>query len=130
VQPMSCTDEVPSVEREIVLPVPPEAVWEVLPTILGDDVDLASEPGGRVRATGPEGERVGMVEEVDSPRRLAFWWVPVDGDDAPSHVELELAELERAGVAVGTMLRVRESRFDASQAVEGLLRGPLARTRA
>ena len=100
-QPMSCTDEVPTVEREIELPAPPAEVWEFLPALLGDDVELTLEAGGRLRADGPEGERVGVVEELDTPRRLSFWWVPSDGDDAPSFVEVELA-----GAAVGTLLRV------------------------
>jgi uncharacterized protein YndB with AHSA1/START domain len=122
---MSCTDEVPSVEREIELPADAAAVWERLPSLLGDDVELATEPGGRLRANGPEGERIGVVEEVDAPRRLSFWWMPTDGDDAPSFVEVELA-----GSAVGTLLRVRETRFDAATVVGGMLRGPLARARA
>jgi uncharacterized protein YndB with AHSA1/START domain len=113
------------VEREIELPAGPDAVWDSLPSLLGDEVELVTEPGGRVRARGPEGDRVGTVEEADAPHRLTFWWMPVDGDDAPSFVELELA-----GSGVGTLLRVRETRFDASTAVEGLLRGPLARAHA
>jgi Activator of Hsp90 ATPase homolog 1-like protein len=122
---MSCTDEVPSVEREIEVPAPPGEVWDALPSVLGDDVEIADEPGGPVRVRGPEGEWTGSVEEVDAPNRLAFWWVPVDGDDAPSFVELELT-----GSAVGTRLRVRETRFDAAVVLDGLLRGPLARARA
>src|SRR6478609_3017996 len=104
---MSCTDDTPAVEREIVLPAPPDEVWESLPALLGDDGALDAEPGGRLRSTGPEGERVGVVEEVDPPQRLAFWWVPVEGDDAPSFVEIALEPVE-VGRAVGTMLRVRE----------------------
>jgi len=127
---MSCTDEsVPNgpvrVERETVLAAPPEAVWEQLPAVLGGDVELVAEPGGRLRARGHDGERVGTVEEIDAPRRLAFWWVPVEGDDAPSLVEVDLTV-----VAVGTRLRVRETRFDAGALVDTMLRGPLARARA
>ena len=122
---MSCTDEVPSVEREIVLPVSPSEAWDALPSLLGDDVELVPEVGGRLHVNGPEGERVGVVEEFDAPQRLAFWWVPADGDDAPSFVELELD-----GSAVGTRIRVRETRFDAATVVGGMLRGPLARARA
>jgi hypothetical protein len=122
---MSCTDESPSVEREIELPAAPDAVWGSLPSLLGDDVELVAEPGGRLRARGPEGEHVGTVEEADAPHRLTFWWVPIEGDDAPSFVELELV-----GAGVGTLLRVRETRFDAAIAVSGLLRGPLARAYA
>ena len=112
-------------EREIELPARPDEVWETLPALFGDDVEIVAAPGGRVRARGPEGERAGTVEEVDAPRLLTFWWVTVEGDDAPSFVELELS-----GGAVGTLLRVRETRFDAAVAVDTLLRGPLARARA
>src|SRR5258708_29096865 len=122
---MSCPDEIPSGEREIDLPAPPIDVWESLPSLLGDEVGLAAEPGGRVRSTGPEGERVGVVEEVAVPHRLSFWWVPVDGEDAPSMVELEL-DL----IAGGTRLRVRETQFSAGAFVDTVTRGPLAVARA
>ena len=112
-------------ERTIELAAAPDEVWGSLPSLLGDDVELVAEPGGPVRARGPEGERAGTVDEADAPHRLAFWWVPVVGDEAPSFVEIELA-----GGAVGTRLTVRETRFDAAVVVDGLLRGPLARARA
>jgi uncharacterized protein YndB with AHSA1/START domain len=127
---MSCTDEVPSVEREIVLPVSPSEAWDSLPSLLGDDVELAHEAGGRLHVDGPEGEMVGVVEEFDAPHRLAFWWVPAAGDDAPSFVEFAFVEVELDGSAVGTLLRVRETRFDAATVAGGMLRGPLARARA
>jgi uncharacterized protein YndB with AHSA1/START domain len=130
---MSCTEEAPGVEREIALPAPPHEVWEALPSLLGDEVELAAEPGGRLRATEGGCVRVGVVEEVDAPRRLAFWWTPAgdhDDDGSASMVELELTPLETAGSAVGTLLRVRETRFDAAVVLNGLLRGPLARARA
>ena len=118
---MSCTDEVPSVEREIVIPAPAEQLWESLPALLGDDVELEAEPGGRIRVRGPEGEHVGTVEEAEAPRRLAFWWVPAGGDEPPSRVEIELT-----GVAAGTIVHIRETRFDADAVSRQLLRGPLA----
>jgi len=122
---MSCTEGYPSVERTIELPAAPDEIWDSLPSLLGDDVELAAVPGGRIRARGPEGERAGAVDEADAPNRLAFWWVAVDGDDPPSFVEFELTV-----VAVGTLLTVRETRFDAAVVADGLLRGPLARARA
>ena len=121
---MSCTDDIPAVERETVLDAPPEEVWESLPALVGDD-DLAAEPGAPLRATEAEGERIGVVDEADAPRRLAFWWAPIEGDDAPSFVEITLDAVE-TGRGVGTLLRVRESRFDAALVADGLLRGPLA----
>ena len=122
---MSCTDEIPGVEREIELPAPPIEVWESLPSLLGDDVELATEPGGRLHASGPEGERVGVVEEVAAPHHLSFWWMPVDGEDAPSRVELELHR-----IVGGTLLRVRETPFDAGVFVDAVVRGPRAVARA
>jgi uncharacterized protein YndB with AHSA1/START domain len=124
---MSCTEDVPAVEREAVLPASPAEVWESLPAFVGD-AQLAPEAGRPVRATGAEGERIGVVEEADAPSRLAFWWAPVEGDDAPSFVEITLDAVE-TGSGVGTLLRVRESRFDAAVVVDGLLRGPLAHAR-
>jgi len=124
---MSCTDDIPAVERETVLDAPPEEVWESLPALVGDD-DLAAEPGAPLRATEAEGERIGVVDEADAPRRLAFWWSPIEGDDAPSFVEITLDAVE-TGRGVGTLLRVRESRFDAALVADGLLRGPLAHAR-
>jgi uncharacterized protein YndB with AHSA1/START domain len=126
---MSCTDDAPAVEREVVLPAPPEEVWESLPAVLGAGGEIDPEPGGALRSAGPDGERVGVVEEADAPRRLAFWWVPVEGDGAPSYVEIALEPIA-TGDGVGTLVHVRESPFDTALVADGLLRGPLARARA
>ena len=126
---MSCTDDAPVVEREVVLPAPPEEVWESLPAVFGDGGAVVAEPGGTIRSRGPDGERVGVVEEADAPRRLAFWWTPVEGDGAPSHVEIALEPVE-TGNGVGTIVHVRESAFDTALVADGLLRGPLARARS
>ncbi len=127
---MSCMDGVPSVEREVEVAAPPDQVWESLASLLGDDVELTAEPGGRLQARGPDGDHVGVVEEADAPRRLSFWWVPTRGDELPSRVELELTPTAPDTVAVGTLVRVRETRFDAASVVDDLLRGPRARARA
>jgi uncharacterized protein YndB with AHSA1/START domain len=136
---MSCTDddrpvesqivERPSVEREVELSAPPEAVWESLPAVFGTDGEVVTEPGGVVRSEGPDGARMGVVEDVEPARRLSFWWVPVDGDDPPSHVEIALEPVE-TGNGVGTIVRVRESQFDAAAVGAALLRGPLALARS
>jgi hypothetical protein len=125
---MSCTDDVPAVEREVLLPAPPDEVWESLPAVLGDGGELEAEPGCKLRSHGPDGDHVGVVEEVDAPCRLTFWWVPVAGEDAPSHVEILLEPVELAD-GVGTILHVREMQFDAAGVADGLLRGPLALAR-
>ena len=125
---MSCTDDIPAVERETVLDAPPDEVWESLPALVGDDC-LAAEPGAPLRATEAEGERIGVVDDAERPRRLAFWWAPIEGDDAPSFVEITLDVVETGRGGVATRLRVRESRFDAALVADGLLRGPLAHAR-
>ena len=107
------------------LPAPPAEVWESLPSLLGDDVELAAEPAVGSMPTVPRANGWEWSRSSTRPHRLAFWWVPADGDDAPSFVEVELD-----GSAVGTLLRVRETRFDAATVVGGMLRGPLARARA
>ena len=52
------------------LPAPPDVVWDELPGILGDEVELAAEPGGRLHTDGPDGERVGVVDEAVPAERL------------------------------------------------------------
>src|SRR4051795_5840295 len=71
----------PSVRREVVLPVDPERAWELitdpneLEGWLADDVELAPEEGGEVRVAWEDGERrEGVVEEVDEGRRIVFTW--------------------------------------------------------
>ena len=90
-----------AVERELLVPEPPEEVWRSLaePGWLGEDAVIELRPAGEVRA----GERSGFVEEADAPRRLVFWWSE-PGEEA-SRVELDLEEAEE-----GTRVRVTESR--------------------
>src|SRR3954463_15446484 len=80
----------PTVRREVVLPVEPERAWELitdpdeLEGWLADDVELAPEEGGGGRGAGEGGEvrvawedgerREGVVEEVDEGRRIVFTW--------------------------------------------------------
>jgi uncharacterized protein YndB with AHSA1/START domain len=104
---MGCTDDHEAVERTIELDAPAERVWEELPALLGDDTRLVTEPGAPLRVDGPEGDRLGVIEQVEPARRLTFWWTAVEGDETPSFVEIDL---EPCGV--GTLLRVRESRVD------------------
>jgi uncharacterized protein YndB with AHSA1/START domain len=104
---MGCTDDQGVVERTIELDAPAEEVWQELPALLGDDTRLVTEPGAPLRVDGPEGDRLGVIEQVEPARRLTFWWTAVDGDDAPSYVEIDLEPC-----LVGTLLRVRESRLD------------------
>ncbi len=85
-----------SVEREITVPVDPERAWrlvtepEHLEQWFAERVEIDPTPGAPVRVVGDDGgERHGVVEEVDAPRRLRFtWYAPPDGP--PSTVEIEV----------------------------------------
>ena len=63
------------------------------------EVELEPEPGAPVRVIGDDGgERHGVVEEVDAPRRLRFvWYAPPDGP--PSSVEIEVTPASTAARA-------------------------------
>jgi uncharacterized protein YndB with AHSA1/START domain len=102
------------IERELTLPVPPEAVWEALTDPdwlrewLADEAELHLRPGGDARFRIGAETRTGWVEEVTPPTdgaagRLAFWWEQ-EGEPA-SRVALELTPADD-----GTRLRVVESR--------------------
>jgi uncharacterized protein YndB with AHSA1/START domain len=71
----------PSVRREVLLPVDPERAWELitdpreLEGWLADEVLLEPEEGGEVRVDFEDGQvREGTVEEVEQARRLVFRW--------------------------------------------------------
>jgi len=111
-QLMSCND--PDVEGDLIverlveLPADPETVWDELAALLGDEVELAAEPGGALRTRGPDGERIGVVDEAIPAERLAFRWVRTDDADAPpSGVEITLEPTHS-----GTILHLRETRLD------------------
>jgi uncharacterized protein YndB with AHSA1/START domain len=109
---MSCNESDLVVERDLELPAPPDVVWDELPGILGDEVELAAVPGGRLHTRDADGERVGVVYEAIPAERLSFRWISADGDDAPSDVEITL---EPSGV--GTVVHLRETRLDGAHLV-------------
>jgi uncharacterized protein YndB with AHSA1/START domain len=97
----------PTVQREVTLPVEPDRAWELitdpdeLEGWLADEVELEPEEGGEVRVSWDDGERfAGVVEEVEPGRRLAFRWGAERGD---SRVEWTLTP-----VPAGTRLVVVE----------------------
>jgi uncharacterized protein YndB with AHSA1/START domain len=94
------------IERELLLPAPPEQVWDVItePGWLASQVELELFPGGEARFVDADGDRTGWIEEAVEAERLVFWW---SADDEPaSRVELTL-EPEPDGY---TRLRVVEAR--------------------
>jgi uncharacterized protein YndB with AHSA1/START domain len=71
----------PTVRREIVLPVDPDRAWELitdpaeLEGWLAEKVELDPEEGGTVRVEWEDGDsREGVVQEVEEGRRLVFVW--------------------------------------------------------
>ena len=115
----SMEDGADRVERVVTLPFTRAEVWaaltepEQLSSWLGLAIDIELRPGGRVVVTGAAGERrLGLVENVEEPTRLAFRWWPDPRDTATAgvvdpgrtRVEFELDE-----VGDGTRLRVAES---------------------
>ena len=93
------------VTRELVLPAPPEEVWEALT----DPERLKEWFANDVEWDGDElvyrwddgDERRARIEESEEPRRLGFRWS--DGDGGESQVVFELEEAED-----GTLLTVTE----------------------
>jgi hypothetical protein len=102
---MSCNEA--AVVRELEVPAPPDVVWEELPGMLGDEVELIAERGRALRVRDCDDDRVGVVLDAEPGERLSFWWMTVDGDEPPSEVEIAL---ERSGV--GTIVHIRETRLD------------------
>jgi uncharacterized protein YndB with AHSA1/START domain len=106
-----------SIERELILPVPPTRVWTALTRAdqlsawFGTQATIDLRPGGEVvftwdGSTGPRGTTRGVIETVEPARRLAFRWQSVTGDVPLTHVEFTLEPH-----AQGTRLRVVESGF-------------------
>ncbi|MBV8258521.1 MAG: SRPBCC domain-containing protein [Actinobacteria bacterium] len=101
------------VEREIVVPEPPDEVWEALtePERLEEwfatEAELDARPGGEgVFRWGDGEERRAVVREVEESERLVLDWE--DGGE----VVLELEEAEG-----GTLVRVRETSPDFAPAL-------------
>jgi uncharacterized protein YndB with AHSA1/START domain len=106
-----------SIERELILPVPPTRVWTALTRAdqlsawFGTQATIDLRPGGEVvftwdGSTGPRGTTRGVIETVEPARRLAFRWQSATGDVPLTHVEFTLEPH-----AQGTRLRVVESGF-------------------
>jgi uncharacterized protein YndB with AHSA1/START domain len=95
------------VERRVELPASPEIVWDELPQMLGDEVELSAEPGGTLHVHDADGDRLGVVVDAEPGERLSFRWATVDGDAPPSEVEIALEPSD-----IGTIVHLRETRLD------------------
>jgi uncharacterized protein YndB with AHSA1/START domain len=110
--------EVPdSIERELILPVPPARVWaaltqpDQLSAWFGTQATIDLRPGGEViftwdGSTGPRGTNRGVIEAVEPPNRFAFRW-----QSSPDNVPLTRVEFTLQPHAEGTRLRLLESGF-------------------
>ena len=113
------------IERETVLPVPPDEAWVALTEAgqlsswFGAEVEVDVRPGGVATFAWPDGRlRRARIEGLNRPRRFAFRWLdddmPGDGT-AGSRVEFFLE-----AIPGGTKLTVVETpRLDARQEVSG-----------
>jgi len=121
-----------TVEREISVPVDPAEAWrlvtepEHLEQWFGREVELDPQPGSPVRVIGDDGgERHGVVEEVDAPRRLRFvWYAPPDGP--PSSVEIEVSAEHGSRISVVERELVTITAIATIEAWASSHRGPLA----
>jgi uncharacterized protein YndB with AHSA1/START domain len=93
------------IEREVWLPVSPEAVWDAVTNDgwLAERVSLDLRPGGSAEFDYGDRVRSGWIEDVSAPERLSFWWS--DDDEPASRVELRI---EARGES--TRLRITETR--------------------
>jgi uncharacterized protein YndB with AHSA1/START domain len=110
--------EVPdSIERELILPVPPQRVWTALTRAdqlsawFGTQATIDLRPGGEVifrwdGSTGPPGTNRGVIEAVEPPHRLAFRW-----QSSPDTVQMTRVEFTLEPHPEGTRLRLVESGF-------------------
>jgi len=106
-----------SIEREVILPVPPARVWAALPQAdqlgawFGTRASVDLRPGGEVvftwdGSTGPRGSSHGVIETVEPMQRFAFRWRSDQDDEPMTRVEFTLEPH-----AEGTRLFVVESGF-------------------
>lgn len=93
------------IERELWLPVTPDAVWEAITGDgwLADRVLLDLRPGGDAEFESDGLLRTGWVEDVSAPERLSFWWA--QDDEPASRVELRID-----AHGAGSRLRIVETR--------------------
>jgi len=113
-------DPVPrgTIEREVVLPAPPDAVWdaltdgEQLSAWFGAEVHIEARPNGFAEFRWPDGEvRTAVVESLEPRRELILRWTPLRRFGGRTTVD---RRSERVAFALqpapgGTRLRVVES---------------------
>jgi uncharacterized protein YndB with AHSA1/START domain len=111
-----------TIERELILPVPPNRVWEALtrPEQLsawfGTHASLDLRPGGALSFSWDQlelhGTNSGVIEVVEPPHRFAWRWRSGPHDEPMTRVEFTLEVHPQ-----GTRLRMVESGFASLRAV-------------
>ena len=108
---MTGAEVVETVELVETFDGPPDEIWPIVsdPDLLcewfADEVELTLEVGAPLRTRDGDVTRVGVVDDVQVGRRLAFTWMPSAPDGGPATtVELEI----EADGDDHTVLRVRE----------------------
>ena len=109
-----------SIEREVLIDAPVEAVWSVVtePEHIGrwlsDSAEVDLRPGGELKLKWAAiGTASGTVERVEPPHVFAFRWVTPEPDREPGAQGgySTLVEFELRAEGEGTLLRVVESGF-------------------
>ena len=106
-----------TIERELILPVPPARVWTALTRAdqlsawFGTQASVDLRPGGAVNFVWEEASRsahtnYGIIDVVDPPRRFAFRW-----QSGPEGRPMTLVDFTLEEHPGGTRLRVVESGF-------------------
>lgn len=107
------------VDREAVLPAPPEEVWEQvadpdrLSEWFGADVEGDVVPGESLTFTFPDGsERRGLVEIAEPARRLVFRWLPPErtADGRERRRESSRVAILLEPIGPDTLIRITETR--------------------
>ena len=107
------------IERESLLPAPPEEVWgsladpDRLSQWFGADFDGAVEPGETLTVDFPDGtQRRALVEIVEEPHRLVFRWLPFErgADGRSRHRDSSRVAIHLEPIGDDTVIRITETR--------------------
>ena len=103
------------IRRQVVIPAPPERVWEFLTDPraagpwLGGHLDWSPAAGGRISFEGDDGSvREGVVQEVRLNRFIRYRWWPARGQDGPPSEVAYLLEPAAGDTRLTVMERVVE----------------------
>jgi uncharacterized protein YndB with AHSA1/START domain len=129
--PTAGAEEASAVERTAEFGVPADALWDAItdPDLLAEwfgPVEIDLRPGGAITISeAGESQTIGVVDDVEPSRQIAFIWL-APGSDSPSSVELVIED-DDAG---GSILRTREVRLGTHWDRRPAWFAPTARARA